>query len=58
MRANKQVLIIVIATFLTLVLWVIFDVIHARSDITISPQVQSVLEPISPNFDTRGIEQL
>ena len=55
---KKELLIIVIATFITLVAWVFFDIIHTRSNVEISSQLQEVIEPINPNFDPEAIQLL
>ena len=53
---NKQTLIIVAATFITIVLWVVFDILHSRATVTPNPQAQSMTEPITPTFNIKGLE--
>lgn len=53
---RKSFLIIAIATLVTIILWVIFDVLHARANVEISPKLQEVIEPLDPNFDTPAIQ--
>lgn len=53
---KKEWLIATILTFLTICAWVTFDIIHKRSAIEIPQNLQDVIEPISPNFDTKIIE--
>lgn len=48
---NKQTLLVVLITFLTILAWVIFDIIHARSQVTISPETESLISPINPNIN-------
>lgn len=55
---KKEWLIAAILTFITICAWVIFDIIHTRSSVEIPKDVQEVLEPINPNFDTKILEQL
>ena len=55
---RKEFLIIVIATFITFVAWVFFDIIHTRSNVEISIQLQEVIEPLDPNFDTEMVQFL
>jgi hypothetical protein len=55
---GKQVLTIIIATFITLVIWVSADIIHSRSKVTIDPEVEKLLEPVKSTFDAEIIEQL
>ena len=45
-----------IFTFITVVAWVIFDIIHARSQVEIPQKLQEVIEPINPDFNTRSLE--
>ncbi len=54
---KKGWLIAVVLTFLTIVCWVIFDILHSRSEVQISPKLQEVIEPISPDFNTKSISQ-
>lgn len=54
---KKQWLIAVILTFITIVGWVIFDIFHARSQVEISPKIQEIIEPISPDFNTRSLSE-
>lgn len=51
----KQVFFIVLITFITVVAWVVFDILHSRAEVRPTPQVQELLEPVDPNFDTSGM---
>jgi hypothetical protein len=55
---RKEWLIAAILTFITVVAWIVFDIIHTQKQVEISPEVQEVLEPISPDFDTGVVESL
>lgn len=55
---RRYLFIIAIATLITIVIWVTSDVYHARSQVEISPKLQRVIEPISPNFDQSAIQLL
>lgn len=48
---KKQWLFAAILTLATILAWVIFDVIHARSQVEIPQELQEVIEPINPDFD-------
>ena len=52
---KKGYLLIAIATLITIILWVVFDVIHKRSAVKIPPDVEKLTEPIDPNFNLEGI---
>lgn len=53
---SKQWLIITLLTFITISAWVIFDILHARAKVEIPPKTQEMIEPISPEFNTSGLE--
>lgn len=53
--SSKYWLIVTILTLLTVVAWVIFDIVHTRSQVEIPPKWQEVTEPISPDFGVGGL---
>lgn len=53
---KKEWLIAAILTFITVCAWVVFDILHARSQVEIPANLQEVIEPINPEFDTQGVE--
>ncbi len=53
MNTKKEWLIATVLTFLTVCAWVIFDVLHTRSQVEIPQDLQEVIEPINPSFDTQ-----
>lgn len=53
---KKEWLIAAILTFMTVCAWVVFDILHARSQVEIPANLQEVIEPINPEFDTQGVE--
>lgn len=55
---NKQYLYIAIATFITVFIWVVSDIIHSQQKIQIPPETQSLMEPINPIFDQEAIKAL
>ncbi len=52
---RKEWLIAAVLTFVTICAWVIFDILHTRSQVEISPKIQEVIEPINPKFNTGGL---
>ena len=52
---RKEFLIISIATLITVIAWVVFDILHARAQVKIPDNIKEVIEPINPNFDVSGI---
>lgn len=55
---KKDWLIATIFTLLTVSIWVIADIIHTRAQVQIPSQLQTVIEPISPDFDTKGLQSI
>lgn len=55
---KKEFLVIAIITFITVIAWVIFDILHARAAVEISPKLQQVIEPLKPDFDQEAIDIL
>lgn len=53
---RKEWLIAAILTFVTILAWVVFDIIHARTEVEVSQKVQAIIEPINPNFNTEGLQ--
>lgn len=53
---KKEWLIAAILTFITILAWVTFDILHARAKIEITPKVQEIIEPINPNFNIQSLE--
>ncbi len=55
---SKKVFLVLFMSFITLLTWVVFDLLHSRAEVQPTPQVEPLLEPISPNFDLKGLDQL
>lgn len=53
--SRKELLFAAILTFITILAWVVFDIFHARSQVEIPQQLQQVIEPISPDFNTKDL---
>ena len=53
---RKEWLIAAILTFITVLAWVVFDIIHARSQVEIPQKIQELIEPINPEFNTQSLE--
>lgn len=52
---RKEFLIATILTFITIIAWVVFDILHTRSQVEIPPALQELLEPVNPEFDVGGL---
>ena len=55
---KKDWLVGAILTLITIIAWVTFDIIHTRSQVEIPTEIQSILEPIDPNFSTQVLENI
>ncbi len=53
---KKEWLIVTILTFITICAWVVFDILHTRKQTEISPKIQELIEPVSPDFNYSGLE--
>lgn len=53
---RKLLFIIAVATLITIITWVIADVLHARAAVEPSAEVQQVIQPLDPNFDSEAIK--
>lgn len=53
---KKEWLVATILTFITICAWIIFDILHTRAQVQISPKVQQIIEPINPEFDYSVLE--
>lgn len=49
--SSKQFLYIIIATFITVTAWAIFDIIHSRAQVQPDPEIKQLLEPLNPKLD-------
>lgn len=55
---RRELFIIAIITFLTVIAWVGFGVFHARTTSTISQKEKQEVVPLTPTFDNDIIRQL
>ena len=55
---RKDILIILIPTFIFVILWIVFSIHHAITTPTISEPINMQISTISPNFDTKTIDLL
>ena len=55
---RRDVLMILIPTFIFVVAWVLFSIYHNAKTSTISESVNAEIKQISPNFDTKTIDAL
>ena len=53
---RKEWLVAAILTFITICAWVIFDILHTRSKVEISPKLQEITQPINADFNLKPIQ--
>lgn len=56
--SGRYFLYIVIATFITILIWFGMEIAHTRSKSQVAPDVAPLLEPVNPNFDPNVINDL
>lgn len=56
--SGKQWFIIAIITLITAISWAVFNILHSQAAVKTPPQIEKLLEPISPNFDQDVINSL
>lgn len=52
---RKEWLVVTILTFITILAWVVFDILHTQAEVEIPDEINSLIEPISPEFDVSGL---
>ena len=56
--SSKDLLILSILTFITVLAWIIFDVYHAATTSTVTPLQKELTKPLKPTFDQEIILKL
>lgn len=52
---RKEFLVATIITFLTVLAWLVFDILHTRSQVDVPSQLQELSEPVSSEFNLKGL---
>lgn len=52
---RKEWLVVAILTFITILAWVGFDILHTQAEVEIPSELKDLTEPISPDFDVIGL---
>lgn len=55
---SKQLLYVVIFTFVVAIIWVASNITHAQRDVQIPPETKQLMEPVNPNFDQEVLNEL
>lgn len=53
---RKEWLVTAILTFITICAWVIFDILHAGSQVEIPAETQELIKPINPELNTSAVK--
>lgn len=56
--SGKQLLYIVIFTFLVTLVWVTSNIMHSQSEVQIPPETKQLMEPVNSTFDQETINTL
>lgn len=56
--SDRDLVLISVFTFLTVSLWVLFEVLKTVKTTTVTPQVTQTIVPLSPKIDTQIIQTL
>lgn len=55
---DRDILLVAVFTFLTVFLWVFFELVKTIKTTTVTPTVQRVIAPFSPSLDTATLKQI
>lgn len=58
MNNDRDLLLVSIFTFLTVSLWVFFELVKTTKTTTVTTSVQKVIAPFTPNIDTDTLTNL
>ncbi len=55
---RKEFVFILSVTFIAIMIWIIANLLHDRSSVSVSPDLQQTLEDVNPNFDQSIIDNI
>ncbi len=55
---SKDLIAILIVTFITVIAWVVFEIYHSSSSIYVSQEILDLAQPIEPTLDLEYLKQL
>jgi hypothetical protein len=56
--SKKELVIILIITFIVIIIWVVSDIFHSKPSVPLDPKLETILEPVDPNFDQETLAKL
>lgn len=58
MKSDRDLLLISLFTFLTVVSWIFFELIKTTKTSTVAPTVNQIIVPLTPKLDTDTLNML
>jgi hypothetical protein len=55
---RKEFIAVFVITCFVLLVWLISEIVHTRPSNPIDPKIQQLLDPITPNFDQKTLQQV
>lgn len=55
---KNQLIFILVVTFIVVMSWVVFDIIHTKASVPLNSQLNEAIEPINPEFDQTVLDQV
>lgn len=55
---KNQFIFVLITTFIVTVFWIVADIIHTQPSVPVNPKVETLLDPVNPNFDKSILEKI
>ena len=55
---KKEFAFLLIVTCAVVLFWVVTNILHDRSNVTLPPELQKAMQPISPNFNQETLDEI
>ncbi len=55
---RKEFIITLVATFIVVMIWIIADILHTRTSVPTSSNLNLLIEPLNPTFDQQTLEKI
>lgn len=55
---KKEFIILFFVTFVVIMAWIIFDILHTRANVQITPKLEQARQPLNPNFDLSTLKKI
>jgi hypothetical protein len=57
-KNDRDLLLISVFTFLTVTLWIVFEVLKTIKTTTVSEHISQIVIPLSPKIDTQALQMI